>query len=148
VIWGHLKSEEETFDGPIGRSKRDRKRMAVTQSGRAACTKALVKERFAIADLLEISLESGRTHQIRVHLSHAGHPIVGDSDYGGGAACLRGIDHTRRLLGKQMLKAIARPALHATHLKLTHPVSHEELRFSAEPPGDFARLLECCRSTA
>jgi 23S rRNA pseudouridine1911/1915/1917 synthase len=145
VIWGHFKADTMTFDGPIGRSSRDRKRMAVTQSGRPAITTAVVQERFALVDLLEVTLESGRTHQIRVHLSHAGHPIVGDTDYGGGAARLRGIDHTRRLLGKQMLKTIGRPALHAARLKLVHPVSLQELSFTAEPPEDFHDLIEQCR---
>lgn len=145
VAWGHLKSETTVFEGAIGRSVRDRKRMAVTENGRSAKTTAKLRERFDLADLLELSLETGRTHQIRAHLTDAGHPIVGDSDYGGGAAHLRGIDPARRLLGKAILKAIDRPALHARQIRLVHPVSGETLTFSADPPDDFRRLLDVCR---
>jgi len=145
VAWGHLKNETTVFEGAIGRSVRDRKRMAVTEGGRAAKTTAKVRERFALADLLELSLETGRTHQIRAHLTDAGHPIVGDSDYGGGAERLKGIDPARRLLGKQMLKTIDRPALHARQIRLVHPVTSETLTFAADPPTDFLHLLEICR---
>ena len=145
VAWGHLKSEKTVFDQPIGRSSRDRKRMAVTPAGRDARTSATIRERFDLADLLEMSLESGRTHQIRVHLSNAGHPIVGDGDYGGGAAHLRGIDPAIRLQGRAMLKAIDRPALHAYHIRLVHPVTNEKLKFTVKPPPDFLRLVETCR---
>jgi 23S rRNA pseudouridine1911/1915/1917 synthase len=145
VAWGHFKPETTVFEGAIGRSLHDRKRMAVREEGRSAKTTAKVRERFDLADLLELSLETGRTHQIRVHLTDAGHPIVGDTDYGGGAAHLRGIDPTRRLLGRAMLKAMDRPALHAHQIRLAHPVTNERMRFSAEPPSDFARLVEICR---
>ena len=145
VAWGHLKSETTEFAGPIGRSSRDRKKMAVTPAGREAKTSATIRERFDLADLLEISLESGRTHQIRVHLSTAGHPVVGDGDYGGGAAHLRGVDPAMRLQGRRMLKAIDRPALHAYHIKLLHPVTNEKLKFTVKPPSDFLHLVETCR---
>ena len=145
VAWGHLKSETTAFEGAIGRSLRDRKRMAVTETGRSAKTTATVRECFDLADLLELSLETGRTHQIRVHLTNAGHPIVSDVDYGGGTAHLRGVDPARRLLGRAMLKTIDRPALHARKIRLVHPVTNEKLTFSVEPPADFARLLETCR---
>jgi 23S rRNA pseudouridine1911/1915/1917 synthase len=145
VAWGHFKTETTEFEGAIGRSVRDRKRMAVTESGRSAKTTAIVRERFELADLLELSLETGRTHQIRVHLTNAGHPIVSDVDYGGGAARLRGVDPARRLFGRAMLKAIDRPALHARKIRLVHPVSGEKLTFAVEPPADFNLLLDICR---
>jgi len=145
VAWGHFRSETTVFEGAIGRSVRDRKRMAVTEHGRPAKTTARLRERFELADLLELSLETGRTHQIRAHLTDAGHPIVGDSDYGGGATHLKGIDPARRLLGKAMLKTIDRPALHARQIRLVHPVSGETLTFSADPPADFRNLLDACR---
>lgn len=145
LAWGHIKDETVVFEGAIGRSQNDRKRMAVRDDGRSARTTATVRERFDLADLLELSLETGRTHQIRVHLTDAGHPIVGDTDYGGGAAHLRGIDPARRLLGRAMLKTIDRPALHARHIRLVHPITKEKMEFSAEPPPDFLRLLSVCR---
>jgi 23S rRNA pseudouridine1911/1915/1917 synthase len=147
VAWGHFKIETIVFEGAIGRSVRDRKRMAVTESGRSAKTTATVRERFDLADLLELSLETGRTHQIRVHLTNAGHPIVGDADYGGGLAHLRGVDPARRLLGRAMLKTIDRPALHARQIRLMHPVTREKLCFSAELPADIAKVLEVCRGS-
>jgi 23S rRNA pseudouridine1911/1915/1917 synthase len=143
--WGHLKAEVTVFDGAIGRSSADRKRMAVTSSGRAASTSACVLERFALADLLEVTLETGRTHQIRVHLSHAGHPVVGDAVYGGGDSHLKGVDPSLRLLGRRMVEAIGRPALHAHRLALTHPITKEPLDFSVEPPHDFLELVTLCR---
>lgn len=145
LSWGHLRSENLAFDGAIGRSRTERKKMAVTSSGRVARTDVRVIEGFELADWLEITLATGRTHQIRVHLSHAGHPIVGDDDYGGGPMRLRGIDPTWRLLGRRMLDAIARPALHARLLSLEHPVTGKPMDFSVEPPEDFTRLVGVCR---
>jgi 23S rRNA pseudouridine1911/1915/1917 synthase len=121
--------------------------MAVTTVGRSARTTARVLEQFALADLLEVSLETGRTHQIRVHLSHAGHAIVGDTQYGGGDAHLKGIDPELRLLGRRMVETIGRPALHAYRLMLIHPTSGAPLDFSVDPPSDFSGLVTLCRDS-
>lgn len=145
VCWGHLKGEVTSFDGAIGRAPTDRKRMAVTPTGRAAKTSVRVLERFALADLLEVSLETGRTHQIRVHLSHAGHPVVGDAVYGGADSHLKGVDPPLRLLGRRMIETIGRPALHALRLALVHPITEKALEFQVDPPRDFHELLACCR---
>jgi len=147
VIWGHLRAEMAAFEGAIGRSSSDRKRMAVTPSGRAAKTSAQVLERFALASLLEVSLETGRTHQIRVHLSHAGHPLVGDAVYGGGDSHLKGIDPALRLLGRRMVEQIGRPALHARELALIHPITGDALEFRVDPPRDFLGLVDLCRDS-
>ena len=147
VAWGHLKTETAVFEGAIGRSSSDRKSMAVTTAGRAAKTNARVLEQFALADLLEVSLETGRTHQIRVHLSHAGHAIVGDTQYGGGVAHLKGIDPSLRLLGRRMVETIGRPALHARSLSLLHPITDAALDFCVDPPSDFLGLVALCRES-
>lgn len=146
VSWGLFKTGEFTIDEPIGRAVSDRKMMAVTPRGRAAKTHVQMLERFLFTELLEVTLETGRTHQIRVHLSYMGHPIVGDSAYGGGAAHLRGIDPHRRLNGKALITAIGRPALHAYKLSLDHPATGERMEWSVEPPEDFLSLLELCRA--
>ena len=145
IIWGHLKNSPFVINAPIGRSLRDRKRMAVNDAGREAKTTVCSLERYDLADWIEATLSTGRTHQIRVHLCHAGHSVVGDSEYGGGAQRLTGIDPRRRNLGRQMLSMIDRPALHAQTIAFTHPVSGDPMRFSAPPPEDFRLLLEHCR---
>ena len=145
VAWGHLKTEQVTFDGAIGRSSSDRKKMAVRDAGREARTHAKLRERFELAEFLELKLETGRTHQIRVHLAHAGHPIVGDSDYGGGAARLKGIDPRRRMLGRQMLACIDHPALHAFRMVFAHPKTGKPMEFEVPPPVDFKTLLALSR---
>jgi 23S rRNA pseudouridine1911/1915/1917 synthase len=117
-------------DRAIGRHPRDRKKMSVrTRSGRAARTAWRVARRFPRAGLswLEVRPETGRTHQIRVHLASVGMPIVGDPTYGRGRRRVRGLE---------------RPALHAGVLGFDHPTSGERMRFEAPPPPDLARVLE------
>jgi 23S rRNA pseudouridine1911/1915/1917 synthase len=142
VAWGHMKTDTATFEGAIGRSQKNRKKMAVLREGREARTHVRVVERLELADLLEITLETGRTHQIRVHLSHAGHPVVGDTDYNGGIDHLAGIDPSLRLLGRRMLTAIGRPALHAYRIRFVHPVDGLPRQFEAAPPADFTALVD------
>jgi len=122
------------IEGSIGRHPGDRKRMAVlTEVGKSAVTRARVLERFGpdgapAAALAECRLETGRTHQIRVHMAFAGHPLVGDTVYG-----------RRRATG--LLGSFPRQALHATSLGFTHPVTGAAHRFEAPPPADFAGLV-------
>ena len=130
-----------TIDLPIGRHPRDRLRMAVSNAGRKAVTHYRVQERFKHHTLLRVKLETGRTHQIRVHLSHLKWPIVGDSLYGGRVA--RGVGMSARL--REALLAFPRQALHARHLELEHPITGEMLSFTSEPPEDFQALLKLLR---
>lgn len=146
IVWGHLKKSPTIVDAPIGRSLRDRKRMAVNDSGREAKTTFRSIERYALADWVEATLSTGRTHQIRVHLSHAGHSVVGDEEYGGGAPRIAGIDPRFRVLGRRMLALVDRPALHAQSIKFIHPTSGQELLFDSPPPRDFQAILDLCRS--
>ncbi|MBV6508738.1 MAG: Ribosomal large subunit pseudouridine synthase D [Acidimicrobiales bacterium] len=128
LVWGRFEEGSGVIDAPIGRSDRDRTRMAVTASGREARTRYHVISSFAEPGpltLLECSLETGRTHQIRVHLAQIGHPLVGDLTYGRG----------RRDLG------LDRVFLHSARLRLVHPRSREEMVFASELPPDLRSLL-------
>ncbi len=124
----------------IGRHPTDRKRMAVTEGGRHAVTRWTAVERFPYGTLVECSLETGRTHQIRVHMAHIGSPVVGDRTYGDFSGL------PVRL--QQAASAFGRQALHAATLAFTHPVSGERLSFRAALPHDFARLLEIFRESS
>lgn len=140
LCWGHLDNSPLLIDAPIGRNPRDRKRMAVLPTGRQARTEARVVARFALCDLLRLELQTGRTHQIRVHLFHVGHPVIGDPVYAGGGS--RRMSGTQRAAAERLERLAPRQALHAAWLRLHHPVSGEPLEFTAEWPGDLRGLLE------
>jgi 23S rRNA pseudouridine1911/1915/1917 synthase len=149
LVCGHLKDETGVIDLPIGRSLKNRKKMAVTNlNSRPAVTHYSVIEKFRSYDLLEVTLETGRTHQIRVHLSHLGHPVFGDPEYGGREKWHRGIFAPERPLAKRLLGIMSRQALHARRLEFDHPISGERRTFEAPLPGDFKTLLEVLESEA
>ncbi len=131
-------------DAPIGRHNKDRKRMAVSSGGKPAVTHYQMQERFPQgqphASLVNVKLETGRTHQIRVHMTHIGHPLLGDPVYGRRRAVL-----PRVLADDDTIGGFPRQALHATRLSLNHPDSEEWLSFTAEPPEDFAGLCDALR---
>jgi 23S rRNA pseudouridine1911/1915/1917 synthase len=129
MAWGHLDGDAVTVDAPIARDPRDRKRMAIVNSGRAAKTDFVRLARFDSADLLRAQLHTGRTHQIRVHLASVGHPVVGDDTYGGGGG--------RRL----MALPPHRHFLHAAWLQLRHPVTGAAMDLRAPLPDDLRRSL-------
>ena len=127
---GNFKEDEGTVDAAINRHRTDRKKMAVDQSGRSAVTHWRVLERFGDMTLLRVELETGRTHQIRVHMAHIKHPIVGDEVYGRGKNSL----------------GITGQALHAGELRLTHPKTGELMTFTAPLPEEFEKALERLRN--
>jgi 23S rRNA pseudouridine1911/1915/1917 synthase len=142
-VWGAPGRPKGTVDAPIDRHPHARDKMAVRPGGREAITHWRVLERYPgpdkkpLASLIECRLETGRTHQIRVHLAHLGHPLIGDSTYGPGF-------RTKAALlapaARQALDALGRQALHAYLLGFEHPASGEELAFRSELPADLARL--------
>lgn len=139
LAWGHLDQSSLTIEASLARHPRDRKRMTVSDRGRAARTDAWVAARFAVCDLLRLELHTGRTHQIRVHLEHIGHPVVGDPVYGGGGA--RRITAGARALADRIERATPRQALHAAELSFRHPIDGHPLVFRAEWPADLFSAL-------
>lgn len=131
-----------TVDAPIGRHPRDRLRMAVVDSGKPAITHYRVLERFAAHTLVQARLETGRTHQIRVHMAHIRCPLVGDPLYGGRLRLPRGASAGLR----EAISAFRRQALHAERLQLIHPASGEPVGWEVEIQRDFKELLEMLRS--
>jgi 23S rRNA pseudouridine1911/1915/1917 synthase len=134
LVQGHLEPEG-TVDAPIGRHPRDRKRMAVVPGGRRAVSHWRVLERLGGLDLVEVGLETGRTHQIRVHLSSLGHPVAGDRAYGADP----------RLASRL---ALERPFLHAWRLELDHPVSGERIELEEPLPAELEASLALARGAA
>ena len=128
-------------DAPIARHPRDRKRMAVVATGRPAVTHYRVAERFSAHTLLDVELETGRTHQIRVHMAHVRLPLVGDPVYGRRSVYPRGASDALRAV----LDGFRRQALHARRLRLEHPRTGERMDWEAAPPEDWQQLLEALR---
>jgi 23S rRNA pseudouridine1911/1915/1917 synthase len=139
LAWGHLDDSPLTIEVPLARHPRDRKRMSVQAEGRPARTDATIVARFEVAELLRLDLHTGRTHQIRAHLEHIGHPVVGDPVYGGGGA--RRISGAGRPVADQLELATPRQALHAAVLAFRHPVTGERLAFESEWPADLQSAL-------
>jgi len=129
---GHLAAATGTVDAPVGRHPRDRKRMAVVASGRRAVTHWRVEERLRAADLVEARLETGRTHQIRVHLAHLRHPVAGDRTYGADPAL------AARL-------GLGRPFLHAWRLAFRHPATGQQVTVTDPLPAELAAVLDRLR---
>ena len=125
---GNFKEDNGTIDAPIARNKRDRKKMGIDSDGRRAVTHYQVLERFGKYTLVRFELETGRTHQIRVHSSHIHHPIVGDEIYGGSTALYK---------NGQLL--------HAKRLVLSHPITKEMMEFEADLPDYYVSVLEKLR---
>ena len=132
-----------TVDAPIGRHPRDRLKMAVVADGRESVTHYRVQERYVQHSWLRVKLETGRTHQIRVHMAHIRHPIIGDAVYGGAARCA-GMPADLR----DLLKTFPRQALHARELELTHPRSGKRVAWTSEPPADMQALAAALRAHA
>lgn len=147
VVWGIVEADEGEIEGNIARDPRDRKRFAVSRrDGKYALTRYRVLERFEFATLLSLRLATGRTHQIRVHCSHIGHPLFGDVTYGGNRPVYpgSGAKHKQRIAN--LLNDINRQALHAKTLGFMHPGLREWIEFDSELPEDMDRLLTALRS--
>lgn len=131
LVWGEIKNESGTVDAPIGRDPKDRKKMAVvSENSKDAITHFRVIERFKNATLIELKLETGRTHQIRVHMKYIGHPVVNDPVYGS---------------QKQIIDETGQ-CLHAKEIGFVHPTTGEFMKFDSELPASFTNILESLRN--
>jgi 23S rRNA pseudouridine1911/1915/1917 synthase len=148
VAWGKVTPGSFVIDAPIARHPRDRKRMAVVEGGKEARSRVTVVHAAEAASHLEVGLETGRTHQIRVHLRHYGHPLVGDSTYGGRRRALAAASPLARREADELVRMIDRPALHAARIRLQHPFSGAEIAFESPLPADLAALVARVRDLA
>ncbi len=145
LVWGNVGAEEGTVEGHIGRNPKNRLQMQVFpdgDQGKEAVTHFRVLERLGYVTLLACTLETGRTHQIRVHMKHIGHTLFNDERYGGDKI-LKGTTFTKyKQFVENAFKILPRQALHARTLGFVHPLSGETMRFSAELPADLAACIE------
>ena len=140
LSWGHLSESPMTIDAPLGRDPSDRTRRAVVTGGKRAVTHVRVRDRLPAAELLDVALETGRTHQIRVHLAHLGHPIVGDETYGAGWG--RGMSGSVRGWARELSTRVERQFLHARRLAFRHPSTDELIDLRVPLPDDLKRVME------
>jgi len=149
LVWGDVKDEKGTIRGNIGRNKRNRKLMTVcntTSEGKYAITHYEVKERFRYVTLIQCQLETGRTHQIRVHMKHIGHPLFNDNEYGGDQI-LRGTTFTKyKQFVYNCFKILNRQALHALTLTFIHPKKKKTVTFKSMLPDDMTMVIDRWRN--
>ena len=145
LVWGDVKEEKGTITGNIGRNKKNRKIMTVFQDeneGKHAVTHYEVLERFRYVTLVKCHLETGRTHQIRVHMKHIGHPLFNDNEYGGDKI-LRGTTFSKyKQFVQNCFQILPRQALHATNLSLRHPKNDELVSFQVDLPADLHNVVD------
>lgn len=144
--WGHLDRDDETVDAPVGRDPSNRTRMAVVESGKRAVTHLRRLERWTSADFVAVRLETGRTHQIRVHLRHLGHPVVGDEAYAEGWE--KGFVGAGGRWAEAFAERCGRMFLHAARLAFRHPTTGEPMTFTSELPEPLAGAVTWARETS
>ncbi|MBX7151566.1 RluA family pseudouridine synthase [bacterium] len=142
IVWGKLKHKKGKIEGAIGRSTKDRKKFAVTSDGKHAVTHYEVIDAYDFLSLIRLHLETGRTHQIRVHMAHLGHPVFGDKTYGGDNVNLSGAEKKKRQMAENLLSLMPRQALHAKTLGFMHPTTRKHVSFDSELPEDFKNTLK------
>ncbi|WP_290728130.1 MULTISPECIES: RluA family pseudouridine synthase [unclassified Fibrobacter] len=142
LVWGCPRDLEGCIDAPIGRNPKNRLKMAVVKGGRESRTHFVAKQFFAIATLLELQLESGRTHQIRVHTRYTGHPVVGDPLYDGREESLNRVPPLMKEIAEKMLEIAPAQLLQAVKIELIHPRTGKKMKFKVPMEEPFAKVLK------
>ena len=149
IVWGRFDQKGKKsgiIDAALGRSVSDRKRIAVRDSGKTAVTEYTALEEFDYLSLVKLKLRTGRTHQIRVHLHHVGHPVFGDPTYGGRRIAWGGTEKKKKEEVQKLLDIIHRQALHARTIGFVHPVTRVKMMFTSELPSDMNDVLLILRA--
>ena len=145
LVWGSFDEDTGEINAPIGRSPKNRKKFTVIEGGRDSLTRYEVLERFEFLTLVRVKLETGRTHQIRVHMTHVNHPLFGDPYYGGRNSKIITLNMRNRALAARLLGILNRQALHARRLIFKHPMTQETLDLKAPMHADFEQVLSILR---
>ena len=146
IVWGHPVHDEKKIEGYIVRNKKNRLAYEMSQiKGKFSSTRYKISKKFILPlSLLEVFPQTGRTHQIRVHLSSIGYPIINDELYNGGLIRLKSYDSNIRSKFKKIINKINRVALHAESISFYHPIKEKEVTFNSKLPDDFLRFIEEC----
>lgn len=142
IVWGSLKNSTGVIEAPLARHKSDRKKMAVIEGGKQAITTYRVIKDYGPLSLVALKLQTGRTHQIRVHLAHIHHPVFGDPTYGGRRILYGNITQSYKALINSLLTIMKRQALHARSLEFIHPVTKQKMVFQSKLPEDMKTLID------
>lgn len=142
LVWGHVRDLEGTIDAPIGRNPKNRLKMAVVKDGKPSRTHYVAKKFFAFATLLELQLESGRTHQIRIHSRYMGHPVVGDPLYDGRDGCLNRVSPLMKDIAAKVLEIAPAQLLQAVKIELIHPTTGKKMKFKVPLEKPFEQVLK------
>jgi 23S rRNA pseudouridine1911/1915/1917 synthase len=146
IVWGRFSEPTGLIEADLGRSKSDRKKMAVIAGGKPSATEYAVIEQFEWLALVRLKLRTGRTHQIRVHLAHIGHPVFGDPTYNGRNIIAGPGNPQQKAEVKRLLELMPRQALHARTLGFVHPQSGKREYFESRLPDDMERVLAVLRA--
>ena len=141
LVWGIPQQENGIVEGAISRDSRDRKKFSVSESGKFARSRYSIVEAFEIASHLKVVIETGRTHQIRVHMQSIGHPVVGDKTYGGDKRSFDSFSKIVSDVGLQLIAKTRRQMLHARCIQFMHPFTDRDLRITAPLPDDFCENI-------